>query len=184
MELQQLLKECKKQSVTAQKYLFDHYAASMFLVCRRYVKTDEAAEEVMMNGFLKFFNSLEKLNYVNEAATSGWLKRIMVNECLMHLRSYNSFLLVAMEDVTEMVLDEEIVSRLNAGEILKLIMQLPLGYRTVFNLYEMENHSHKEIAILLGITEGTSKSQLNKAKSLLQQLLIKNDSDYERRKYK
>jgi len=184
MELQQLLKECKKHSVTAQKYLFDHFAASMFLVCRRYVKTDEAAEEVMMNGFLKFFNSLEKLNYVNEAATEGWLKKIMVNECLMHLRSQNSFLLFTMEDVPEIILDEEIISRLSAGEILKLITQLPLGYRTVFNLYEMENHSHKEIALLLGITEGTSKSQLNKAKGLLQQLLIKNDSDYERRKYK
>ncbi len=93
MELQQLLKECKKNSVTAQKYLFDHYAVSMFLLCRRYVKTDESAEEVMMNGFLKFFNSIQQFNYVNDAATLGWLKKITVNEFevanyFMSLRSF------------------------------------------------------------------------------------------------
>jgi RNA polymerase sigma-70 factor (ECF subfamily) len=184
MELQQLVKECKKGSVTAQKYLFDHYAVSMFLLCRRYLKTDESAEEVMMNGFLKFFNSLNKLNYINDAATAGWLKKIMVNECLMYLRSNNSFLQAATDDVPEVLLDEEIISRLSAAEILKLISQLPLGYRTVFNLYEMENHSHKEIAFLLGISEGTSKSQLNKAKAFLQQLLIENNSEYACRKFK
>jgi RNA polymerase sigma-70 factor (ECF subfamily) len=184
MELQQLLKECKKNSVTAQKYLFDHYAVSMFLLCRRYVKTDESAEEVMMNGFLKFFNSIQQFNYVNDAATLGWLKKITVNECLMYLRRHNSFLQVSVDDVPEMIFEEEIISRISAEEILKLITQLPLGYRTVFNLYEIENYSHKEIAHLLGISEGTAKSQLNKAKNLLQQLLIKKDSAYASRKYK
>jgi len=184
MELKQLLKECKKQSVTAQKYLFDHYAVPMFLLCRRYVKSDETAEEVMMNGFLKFFNSLEQFNYVNEAATLGWLKKIMVNECLMYLRSNNSFLQVAMDDVPEVILNEEIISGISADEILWVITKLPLGYRTVFNLHEIENYSHKEIANVLGITEGTSKSQLNKARAVLQQLLIENNSEYAGRKSK
>ncbi|HUS03486.1 MAG TPA: sigma-70 family RNA polymerase sigma factor [Chitinophagaceae bacterium] len=184
MELQQLLKECKKRSVTAQKYLFDHYAVPMFLLCRRYVKADETAEEVMMNGFLKFFNSLEVFNYVNDAATSGWLKKIMVNECLMYLRSNNSFLQVAMDDIPEVILDEEIISGISADEILRLITKLPLGYRTVFNLHEIENYSHKEIAEVLGISEGTSKSQLNKARAMLQQLLIQNNSEYAGRKSK
>ncbi len=184
MELQQLLKECKKKSVTAQKYLFDHYAISMFLVCRRYLKSDETAEEVMMNGFLKFFNSLDQFRYVNEPATVGWLKKIMVNECLMQLRSHNSYLQVAVDDIPEIFLDEEVIGRMSAEEILKSITQLPVGYRTVFNLFEIENYSHKEIAQLLGIAEGTSKSQLNKAKNLLQQLLIKQDSEYANRKTK
>ena len=184
MELHQLLKECRKQRITAQRYFFDQFATSMFLLCRRYLKNDETAEEVMMNGFLKFFASLNKFEYINDAAVVGWLKKIMVNECLMQLRSTNSFLQVAIDDMPEVVADEQIIEKMSAEEIFRLITQLPVGYRTVFNLFELENKSHKEIAELLGINEGTSRSQLSKAKQMLQQLLIKNDSDYAWRKTK
>lgn len=178
MQLHQLLKECKRHDRTAQKSLYDRFATTMFLLCRRYVKTDEEAEEVMMNGFLKFFNSLQRFQFVNEAATVGWLKKIMVNECLMHLRSTNSFLQVATDNLPDVMQDETVMDHLSADEIFSLITQLPIGYRTVFNLFAVENLSHKEIAEALGITEGTSRSQLNKARQLLQQLLIKNNSDY------
>lgn len=181
MELAQLLKECKRGSVTAQKYFFDKYAVSMFLVCRRYVRTDEAAEEVMMTGFLKCFQALPRFEYVNEAATAGWVKTIMVNECLAHLRS-TPFLAIALEDAPEPAVEEDVLAHLGAEEIFKLITQLPVGYRTVFNLYEIEKASHKEIAAQLGITEGTSRSQLRKAKTLLQQLIITSNKDYASRK--
>ena len=184
MELHQLLKECRQQRITAQRYFFDQFATSMFLLCRRYLKNDETAEEIMMNGFLKFFASLNKFEYINDAAVVGWLKKIMVNECLMQLRSTNSFLQVAIDDMPEVVADEQIIEKMSAEEIFRLITQLPVGYRTVFNLFELENKSHKEIAELLGINEGTSRSQLSKAKQMLQQLLIKNDSDYAWRKTK
>jgi RNA polymerase sigma factor (sigma-70 family) len=184
MELQELLKECKLNRVTAQKCVYDIFAVQMFLVCRRYLRSDEIAEEAMMNGFLKFFQSLQKFEYVNDAATFGWLKKIMINECLMHIRSNNSFLQVAVDEIPEDQFEEDITSRISAAEIFKLVTQLPLGYRTVFNLYEIERMSHKEIAKLLGISEGTSKSQLSKAKNMLQQLVIKLDADYACRKTK
>jgi RNA polymerase sigma factor (sigma-70 family) len=184
MELNQLLKECRQQRITAQRYFFDRFAASMFLLCRRYLKNDEVAEEVMMNGFLKFFGSLKEFEYINDAAVVGWLKKIMVNECLTQLRSTNSFLQVATDDLPEVVSDEQIIEKISAEEIFRLITQLPVGYRTVFNLFEIENKTHKEIAALLGISEGTSRSQLSKAKQMLQQLLIKNDSDHAWRKTK
>ena len=184
MELNQLLKECRKQRITAQRYFFDQFAASMFLLCRRYLKNDETAEEVMMNGFLKFFASLNNFEYINDAAVVGWLRKIMVNECLMQLRGTNSFLQVAADELHEVIADDQIIEKISAEEIFKLITQLPVGYRTVFNLFELENKSHKEIAELLGINEGTSRSQLSKAKQMLQQLLIKNDSDYAWRKTK
>jgi RNA polymerase sigma factor (sigma-70 family) len=184
MQLYQLLKECRRRSITAQRYLYDQFAVSMFLLCRRYVKRDEIAEEVMMNGFLKFFHSLDEFEYVNDAATIGWMRKIMINECLMQLRSTNSFLQVASEEFPDVVTDEEVIDKLSAEEIFNLITQLPVGYRTVFNLYELENRSHKEIAEMLGISEGTSRSQLSKAKQMLQQLIIKNNADHAWRKTK
>ncbi|RYY65930.1 MAG: sigma-70 family RNA polymerase sigma factor [Chitinophagaceae bacterium] len=150
----------------------------MFLLCRRYLRNDEAAEEVLHNGFLKCFAGIGRLQYVSEAATVGWLKRIMVNECLMHLRRHNSFLQVALEEAPELPDDERVLEGLEASEIFLLVTKLPTGYRTVFNLYVLEEYSHKEIAALLGISEGTSKSQLSKARQLLQQLLIQSNPDY------
>lgn len=175
MELQQLLKECKSGSITAQKYLFDKYATPFFLLCRRYLKTDEQAEETMMNGFFKIFQSIVQFDYVNEAATYSWMKKIMVNECLMELRKKNGFLLIAENDSTEISVDEEAISKLSADEIFILITQLPIGYRTVFNLFVMEQMTHKEIAVLLNITQGTSKSQLSKARLMLQQMVQQNE---------
>jgi RNA polymerase sigma-70 factor (ECF subfamily) len=177
MTLEQLLKECKAQSITAQKYLYDRYAVAMFLLCRRYVRSDEVAEEVMMNGFLKCFQAIPQFRYVSEGATVAWIKKIMISQCLMHLRQH-SFLQVALDDAPEIAVEEEVLAHLSAEEIFKLITQLPVGYRTVFNLYAIEKYSHKEISEQLGISEGTSRSQLSKAKALLQQLLIKTNSDY------
>ncbi len=138
MQLHQLLKECKRQSITAQKHLYGRFATQMFLLCRRYVKSDEEAEEAMMNGFLKFFKALTDLVYVNDAATVAWLKKIMVNECLMHLRISNGFLQLVANDIPDVANSENVVDDLSADEIFVLITQLPIGYRTVFNLFVIE----------------------------------------------
>ncbi len=182
MELAQLLKECKSQRITAQKYLYDRYAVSLFLVCRRYMRTDEQAEEMMMNGFLNIFNGLVKFDYHNESATLGWMKKIMVNECLQALRKKNSFLTIAEDEANSIAVDEEAISALTTAEIFTLVTQLPVGYRTVFNLYVIEGMNHREIASALDISEGTSKSQLSKARTLLQQLLIQSNASYADRK--
>ena len=101
MELQQLLKECKQNSITAQKYLYDMVAVQMFIVCRRYMKTDETAEEAMMNGFLKVFQQISPFEYRADTSAIAWLKKIMVNECLQILRKKNSFLLVDEKEALE-----------------------------------------------------------------------------------
>lgn len=182
MITEQLLKACRQQNRKAQKHLFENYADAMMLLCRRYVRNAETAEEVMHNGFLNFFKSLSQFKYVNEQATIAWLRKIMVNECLQFLRQKNSFLHVAEEISDDYVVDkEEIISRLSASEIFKWITELPVGYRTVFNLYVLEGMTHKEIADLLQISEGTSKSQLSKARNMMQQLFTKNHG-YEGRK--
>jgi RNA polymerase sigma-70 factor (ECF subfamily) len=182
MTLSQLLKECRTGSITAQKYVYDKYVTQMFLVCRRYVKTDSIAEECMLNGFLKFFKSLNKFEYQTDGATTAWLKKIMINECLQQLRQKNSFLLTTEDEAAEISIEEEAINNLSADEIFKVITQLPLGYRTVFNLYVIDGMSHKEIATELRINEGTSKSQLSKAKQMLQSLLVNLNADYATRK--
>jgi RNA polymerase sigma-70 factor (ECF subfamily) len=184
MQLRQLLHECQRKNRKAEKSLYERFATPMFLVCRRYLKTDEEAEEVLMNGLLNFFRSLDKFCYESDAATYSWIKKIMINECLMRLRKNNSFLQLAHVDSSEAVQDDNVIDHMGAAEIFTMITQLPIGYRTVFNLYVVENFSHKEIAEALGISEGTSRSQLNKARRMLQQLLIKTNSDYASRKTK
>lgn len=171
MLISELIREAKKGSAPAQKKLFNALADRMLVVCLRYIKTREDAEEVLLDGFFKFFKSLHSFNYVNEAALHGWLKKILVNECLMFLRKKNVFTMTIESATEEIALEEDALNNLSAKEIFKLIVQLPVGYRTVFNLHAVEGISHKEIAQLLGITEGTSKSQLSKAKSALQKML-------------
>jgi RNA polymerase sigma factor (sigma-70 family) len=130
-----------------------------------------------MNGFLRFFQTIGKFEYRNEGSLVAWLKKIMVNECLMELRKQHSFLQVADEPV-DMVDDPEVFDRMNAADIYRLILQLPVGYRTVFNLFSVENFSHAEIAKMLAISEGTSKSQFHKARKLLQQMVTTQNEYY------
>jgi RNA polymerase sigma-70 factor (ECF subfamily) len=182
MDVSQLVKKAQQGRSSAQKSLFDLYADKMMLVCKRYVKNSEDAEEVLLDGFTKFFKNLPSFTYQGEAALYMWLKKIVVNECLMLLRKNNVFLTVAESAAEDVPLEEEALNNLSAKEIFDLIVQLPVGYRTVFNLYEMEGLDHKEIAHLLGIAEGTSKSQLSKAKSLLQKNLLEKGVVYAKRK--
>lgn len=181
MNIPELIKEAKQGSAAAQKCLFDMFADKMMLVCRRYVKNPEDAEELMLDGFYKFFKALPGFNYNGEAALFAWLKRIMINECLMFLRKKAVFTIVSDTAADELSLEEDVLGNLSAAEIFNLIVQLPVGYRTIFNLHVVEGVPHNEIAGLLGIAEGTSKSQLSKAKGLLQRML-QNQTDYVTRK--
>ena len=178
MELKLIINECKQQRLTAQKCLFDEFATQMFLLCRRYLKTTTIAEEIMMNGFVQVYKSLPKFNYVDDKYTIAWIKKIMVNECLQQLIKNQSFLTIATENATEKSIDNSVFEKISVEEIYKLITQLPMGYRTVFNLFEIEGLTHKEIASILNISEGTSKSQLNRAKKMLQDIITQNNRLY------
>jgi RNA polymerase sigma-70 factor (ECF subfamily) len=180
MEISELIREAKKGSAAAQKCLFDLLSDKMILVCRRYVKAYEDAEEILLDGFYKFFKNLSSFSYQGDGSVYAWIKKIMINECLMFLRSRHSFIIATEQEAEEIPLHDDALNKLSASEILNLIMELPVGYRTVFNLYVIEGMSHKEVAQLLNIAEGTSKSQLNKAKLLLQKNLMQKGNEYAR----
>jgi RNA polymerase sigma factor (sigma-70 family) len=182
MDTSELIREAKQGSTAAQKILFDRFAEKMTLVCQRYVKTPQDAEELLLDGFYKFFSKISSFTYQGDAPLYAWLKRIMINECLMFLRAKNVFTIVTDATVEEIPLQEEALDNLSAEEIFNLIVQLPVGYRTVFNLYAIEGMNHKEIAKMLNISEGTSRSQFSKAKVLLQKLLLQNGINYVKRK--
>jgi RNA polymerase sigma factor (sigma-70 family) len=182
MDIAKLIKEAKQGSAAAQKCLFDQFADKMLLMCCRYVKRREDAEELLLDGFYKFFINLHSFTYQGEPALYAWLKRIMINECLMLLRKKNVLTIVTESAADEIVLEEEALGNLSADEIFNLIVKLPVGYRTVFNLYVIEGMEHKEIAALIGISEGTSKSQLSKARVLLQKMLSQKGIEYVKQK--
>lgn len=182
MNIAELIKEARQGSAAAEKCLFDQFADKMMLVCRRYVKSPEDAEELMLDGFYKFFKNISSFNYQGDAALFVWLKKVMINECLMFLRRKTVFTIVSETAAEELSLQEDVLNKLSAAEIFNLVIQLPVGYRTIFNLHTIEGMSHGEIATLLGIAEGTSKSQLSKARTLLQKMLLQNQTDYVRRK--
>ncbi len=171
MNDQKAIEGCKKQDRISQKYLFDTYSDGMLMVCLRYVKNLPDAEEIMLNGFFNFFKTIDRFIYNGNTGVGGWLKKIMVNECLMFLRRKGGLKIVEEQLAAEVSIDDGQISRISANEIFQLIMELPPGYRTVFNMAVVEEYSHKEIAAMFNITEGTSKSQLSKAKNLLQKML-------------
>jgi RNA polymerase sigma-70 factor (ECF subfamily) len=177
MELPQLLKACAKHQLMAQKQLFDLYARQMYILCRRYMRSNETAEEAMMNGFYKFFTSLHKFTYASEAATTAWIKKMMVNECLALLRKKEHLMMVSEAEAEDIADHPVVLDDLQAEEIYLLVTRLPIGYRTVFNLYAIEGLGHKEIATLLNITEGTSKSQLSKARQWLQKMILEQNKE-------
>lgn len=171
----ELIKKAVKNNREAQHVLFEKHAPKMLSVCRYYIKDVHQAEEAMLNGFFKVFTQLK--NFRSEGSFEGWIRRIMVRESISYLRSKRSFEQLE-EDVNELVeakaVETNLVeAQLNVADIQQLIDQLPEGYRAVFVMYAIEGYKHHEIAELLNITEGTSKSQLFKARKMLQQQVVK-----------
>lgn len=168
---EQFVTLCKKGNSKAQKQLFEQLYAPMYRVCLRYMNHKEDAEDSLMKGFLKAFQNLHMFTYNGEVSLPAWIRKIMVNECLMALRKKSSLLFYPEEDIVNCSLPAEVLLKMDAAELQVLIQQLPVGYRTIFNLFAVEGFSHKEIADTLGITESTSKSQFSKARLKLKHLL-------------
>ncbi|MFD2570114.1 RNA polymerase sigma factor [Spirosoma soli] len=171
---QQLVEQCQRGNAFAQKRLFDQYANRLFRVSLRYVRNELEAEEVLMNGFLKAFRGIVDFTYRDDNGLEAWLRRIVVNEALQHLRANRSLPLFQAEETADVQPDPAPLpdAGLDVERIYGLIRELPTGYRTVFNLYVIEGYTHREIAEQLHISENTSKSQLSKARALLQERLI------------
>ena len=163
-KLDQLVKACIKQDRKAQRALYDRYAPLMHTVCLRYVHESAEAEDVLLKGFMKVFQNLK--NFRSEGSLEGWIRRIVVNEALMFIRrNKNMYLEVDVEEAKEA--KSVHADHLAEQDLMQLIAELPVGYRTVFNLYAVEGYSHQEIAEMLDISEGTSKSQLSRARHIL-----------------
>ncbi|SET35491.1 RNA polymerase sigma factor [Hymenobacter actinosclerus] len=166
----ELIAACRQGSSRAQKQLYEQFSGLMLSVCLRYLRRREDAEEALIVGFTKVFRALDQ--YRHEGSFEGWIRRIVVNEALGMLRRKEP-LHMGIDDLTYDVpaVAATAESQLSADEMLALLAGLPAGYRTVFNLYALEGYSHPEIGELLGISEGTSKSQLSKARGMLQRRL-------------
>ena len=166
-----LVSKCRKGDAVAQKQVYEWLAPRMYAVCTRYVGDKEAAKDVMHDGFITLFSKLDA--YKGEGSFEGWARRIFITAALMHLRKKDA--LKHAEDVEEygdaMVYDYSVIDSMDAQTLLKLIAQMPAGFRTVFNMYAIEGHSHQEIAKELEITEGGSRSQLSRAKNWLKEKL-------------
>lgn len=171
---ERLIRKCCQQDGKAQKALYDRYAPKMLGVCIRYVKDHDQAEDVMIGGFIKVFDKIDQFKH--EGSFEGWVRRIMVNESLTFIRKNKGmYLEVDIEAANHEPDYSSLNNQLEAEDLLKMINSLPTGYQTVFNLYAIEGYSHKEIAEKLDISENTSKSQLSRARALLQKQLIERE---------
>lgn len=162
-----LIKKALKNNREAQHVLFDLHAPKMLSVCRYYIKDVQHAEEVMLNGFFKVFSNLK--SFKNEGSFEGWIRKIMVRESISFLRQQKKIEFSFEELIIKDDYANNINTNIEVAEIQQLIDELPEGYRMVFVMYAIEGYKHHEIANLLKINEGTSKSQLFKARKMLQE---------------
>jgi RNA polymerase sigma factor (sigma-70 family) len=175
---QQLIEGCSKGERSFQKALYERYCRKMMVVCQRYSRSTAEAEDILQEGFIKVFNGIK--NFRQESKLETWMTRIIVNTALNSQRK--KLYLFPMVDVEEIDIpeDEVSLSEINFTQLLEIVQGLPQGCQIVFNLFAIEGYNHKEIAALLGISEGTSKSQYSRARSLLQDRLLKESSYYAR----
>lgn len=173
----QLLESAARGNRDAQRKLYEKHSGKMLSVCRQYVKDLQHAEDVMLNGFFKVFSHLE--DFRNEGSFQGWVRRIMIRESISFIRTQKKVEFQEDFQTEFSEISDPITSELNADHIQSLIDALPEGYKMVFLMYAVEGYKHSEIAKMLKISEGTSKSQLFKARKILQEKLnIENKAGY------
>jgi RNA polymerase sigma-70 factor (ECF subfamily) len=174
-----LIAGCIRGDRKMQYELYQRYSPKMFGVCLRYAGNTEEAEDVLQEGFIKIFKKID--SFRSEGSFEGWIRRIFVNTAIEHFRRKSY--LQPITEREESTVEGKYVSVLDSlaeKDIIKLVQQLSPGYRTVFNMYVVEGYTHKQIADILGISEGTSKSQLSRAKIILQDLVNKHIEKYKK----
>jgi len=168
---EQIVQGCIQKNAIAQKHLYEKFARKMLGVCMRYCDSTEESEDVVQNGFISIFENIE--SFKGTGSLEGWVRKIMVNAALTHIRKNKKLKQNIELDSVEFMLPSAnyLNEEFAAKDLLKIIQTLPPGFRTVFNLYAIEGYSHKEIGEMLGISEGTSKSQYSRAKVHLQRII-------------
>ena len=173
MTEEQMLAGSIKNNAAAQEELYNRFSPRMLGVCYRFPKNREDAEDMLQEGFIKIFTQLHQ--YRNEGALEGWIRRIIVHTCINILKKNKKFAdCVDIIHASSIHVREDMIpSIMQAKQVVECIRLLPLGYRTVLNLYAIEGYSHKEIAQMLEIEESTSRSQYTRAKAMLEDILLK-----------
>lgn len=181
-ELERLIKECAAGKPQAQTRLYQLYSPKMYGVCLRYAKDASEAEDCLQEGFMKVFTNIK--SFRSEGSLEGWIRRIMVNVSLEKYRKQH--MLYPVEDMAvyeqSNYATDDIISTISANDLLRLIQELPPRYRMVFNLYVIEGMSHQEIGKEMKISEGTSKSNLARARMIMQQKVKELFGDYKKTK--
>lgn len=173
MTEQAILIGCLHNDPSAQRELYNRYSPKMLSLCYRYAQNREDAEDMLQEGFIKVFTQIR--TFQNKGSFEGWMRRIFVHNCINFLKKYKKFNdNLDLEAVSTMAgVNETIPSLLQTKQVVECIRMLPLGYKTVLNLYAIEGYNHREIAEMLEIEESTSRSQYTRAKALLENILIK-----------
>lgn len=183
MDYSRLVKDCLKEKPSAQRELYEHFAGPMLGVCYRYTKSVAIAEDVLQEGFVKVFKNLHQ--YKGEGELGGWIRRIMVTTAINYLKKNKQYQhdLLFTDEPLHAVTNENPEVKLEAKELAELIRQLPVGYQTIFNLYAIEGYTHSQIGEILGIHEGTSRSQYARARALLITWIQKENGNTKRDSY-
>ena len=183
VDYHQLVKDCLKQKPEAQKLLYDHFAPAMLGLCFRYTKSMNDAEEVLQQGFIKVFARLKQ--FKGKGELGGWIRKIMINTALNYLKTHQKYRyeLSFDEMPLHLVSTQNPEVNLRAKELAELIRQLPTGFQTIFNLYAVEGYKHAEIASMLGISEGTSRSQYARARVVLIEWIEKSSLEKQKGRY-
>ncbi len=169
--LNQLIKASINGDSKAQERLFYCYAGKMMTVCKRYAKSDAEAQDILQEGFIRVFTYLN--SFESSGSFDAWIRKVFVNTALKQIsKKHQYFDDLSEESYAKSYEEADAVSKMSESEILNLLSQLPDGYKTVFNLFVIEGYSHKEIAELLNIEESTSRSQLVKARKMLQEKIL------------
>lgn len=172
-----LIRGCVEGNRQMQEELYNRFSGKMYAVCLRYANNPDDAQDLLQEGFIKVYRNLHRFRA--EGSFEGWIRRVFVNSCIEHFRK-KSLQLSKVSEKEEGTIEDSDTSALDnlaEKDIVRLIQDLSPGYRTVFNLYVVEGYSHKEIGDLLNISEGTSKSQLARARSILQKKVAQYLSD-------
>jgi RNA polymerase sigma factor (sigma-70 family) len=164
---------CLKNDAVAQRELYQRYSPKMLSVCYRFAHNREDAEDMLQEGFIKVFSQIH--TFQNKGAFEGWVRRIMVHTCINNLKKNKKFneSVDIIQATGVQIREESVPSIVQAKQVVECIRLLPIGYRTVLNLYAIEGYSHKEIAGMLDIEESTSRSQYTRAKQMLEEILIR-----------
>jgi len=179
MSLEKLINKCKQRDIRAQSEVYQLFAGKLFALCLKYSKNYQEAQDNLQDGFITIFNKIDQYKF--KGSFEGWLKRIIINTALQKYREKNVLNLISEEipEEIEVEIDEMDIS---LDFLLKIIQELPNRYRLVFNMYVLDGYSHKEIAKLLEISEGTSKSNLSRGRYILKKKVEENKIDLKKNK--